>query len=82
LMKTFVNYELKLSKLEKELEKFNFSKTDSYGMAQVFIKNNDSYQVCNSLEDLAKSKKIKKIKLVFGTGYIEIEPKKIDICNL
>jgi len=84
LMKTFVNYELKLSKLEKELEKFNFSKTESYGMAQVFIKNGENYEVCPELEDLIKlnkNKKIKKIKLVFGSGYIEIDPKKINISS-
>jgi len=49
-------------------------------MVQVYIKNNDNYEICNSIKFLeANSKKQKTFKLVFDDGIAEFTIKKIDI---
>ncbi len=72
----FSNYTANIGNLEKNLEKFNMKKNKDFGLVQVFVKDEESYKLCKSVEDFIDNNKI---KIVFEDGEIIISPKKIDI---
>ena len=82
-----INYSLKLSNMEKRLEKFNFDKFEDMGVAQVLIKNKEGEFIhCCSVKDFKNFEEtentensLKVIKLVFSDGTVSIKTKKIDI---
>ncbi len=78
LKKVIENYFRKINNLEKNLEKYNMEKVNNYGMVQVYIKNNDNYEICNSIKFLEDNKK-KTFKLIFDDGIAEFTVKKVDI---
>jgi exodeoxyribonuclease VII large subunit len=78
LEKIIANYYIKINNLEKDLEKYNMEKANEFGMVQIYIKNNNNYEICNSIKFL-ESKKEKIFKLVFDDGIAEFTVKKIDI---
>ena len=82
LERVISNYYFKINNMEKELQKYNLEKANDFGMVQVYIKNKDDYDICNSIKNLEmkpNSKKEKILKIVFDDGIAEITIKKIDI---
>jgi exodeoxyribonuclease VII large subunit len=76
----FTRYFSDVNNLEKNLEKFNMKKNKDFGLVQVFIKNDESYKLCKSIEDFTSGKNT--IKIVLDDGEVIISSKKIDIKSI
>jgi exodeoxyribonuclease VII large subunit len=76
----FTRYFSDVNNLEKNLEKFNMKKNKDFGLVQVFIKNDESYKLCKSIEDFSSGKNT--IKIVLEDGEVIISSKKIDIKSI
>ncbi len=80
LQNIFTRYFSDINNLEKNLEKFNMKKNKDFGLVQVFIKDEESYKLCRSIEDFNSGKNT--IKIVFDDGEVLISTKKIDIKSI